>query len=88
MTDQQSKTILITGANSGLGKDVARQLALRDDFDRIYLGCRNPVKAQTAKSDLERATGREIFEIVILDLSDLASFRAPWRLSSIPSTPC
>ena len=73
MTDQQSKTILITGANSGLGKDVARQLALRDDFDRIYLGCRNPVKAQTAKSDLERATGRKIFEIVILDLSDLAS---------------
>jgi NAD(P)-dependent dehydrogenase (short-subunit alcohol dehydrogenase family) len=73
MTEQQNKTILITGANTGLGKDVARQLALRDDFDRIYLGCRNPVKAQTAKSDLEKATGRAIFEIVILDLADLAS---------------
>ena len=39
------KSVLITGANTGLGKELARQLALRDDFDTIYLACRNPVKA-------------------------------------------
>jgi NAD(P)-dependent dehydrogenase (short-subunit alcohol dehydrogenase family) len=74
--EQPAKTVLITGANVGLGKDVARQLALRPDFDRIYLGCRNPAKAEQARRDLERATGRSIFEVVILDLSNLDSVRA------------
>jgi NAD(P)-dependent dehydrogenase (short-subunit alcohol dehydrogenase family) len=76
MTQNQGKTILITGANTGLGKEVARQLALRGDFERIYLGCRNPEKAERAKEDLEAVTGRTIFEVVIIDLEDLASVRA------------
>jgi NAD(P)-dependent dehydrogenase (short-subunit alcohol dehydrogenase family) len=76
MTEQRAKSALITGANTGLGKDLARQLALREDFDRIYLGCRNPEKAERAKSELEEVTGRSIFEIVIMDLSDLESVRA------------
>ena len=76
MTQNQGKTILITGANTGLGKEMARQLALRGDFERIYLGCRNPEKAERAKQDLETVTGRTIFEIVIIDLEDLASVRA------------
>jgi NAD(P)-dependent dehydrogenase (short-subunit alcohol dehydrogenase family) len=76
MTQNQGKTILITGANTGLGKEMARQLALRGDFERIYLGCRNPEKAERAKQDLETVTGRTIFEVVIIDLEDLASVRA------------
>jgi NAD(P)-dependent dehydrogenase (short-subunit alcohol dehydrogenase family) len=68
--------VLITGANTGLGKDVARQLALSGDFERIYLGCRNAEKAARAKRDLELTTGRSVFEIVIIDLTDLASVRA------------
>ena len=71
MNEQGAKSALITGANTGLGKDVARQLALRGDFDRIYLGCRNPDKAERAKDELEQVTGRSIFEVVIVDLSDL-----------------
>ena len=76
MTQNQGKTILITGANTGLGKELARQLALRGDFERIYLGCRNPEKAERAKDDLETVSGRAIFEVVIIDLADLASVRA------------
>jgi 2-hydroxychromene-2-carboxylate isomerase len=76
MRSQAGKAILITGANTGLGKEVARQLALRPDFERIYLGCRNRGKAEVASQDLQRATGRSIFEVVIIDLSDLASVRA------------
>jgi len=49
--------------HTGLGKELARQLALRGDFDRIYLGCRNPAKAERAKSELEQVTGRSIFEV-------------------------
>jgi NAD(P)-dependent dehydrogenase (short-subunit alcohol dehydrogenase family) len=69
------KSVLITGANRGLGKELARQLALRDDFDTIYLACRNPVKAQAAQQDLSAQTGRSIFEVAIMDMSDLDSVR-------------
>ena len=69
MTPVSDKTVLITGANGGLGKEVARQLALDGDFGKIYLGCRNPQRAQAAQRDLERTTGRSIFEIVLIDVS-------------------
>ncbi|HEY1519345.1 MAG TPA: SDR family NAD(P)-dependent oxidoreductase [Solirubrobacteraceae bacterium] len=76
MTQERNRSILITGANTGLGKDVARQLAQRPEFGRIYLGSRNLEKARRAQSDLETVTGRSIFTVVVLDLSDLASVRA------------
>src|ERR1700761_902243 len=76
MIEQRAKSALITGANTGLGKDLARQLALREDFDRIYLGCRNLAKAERAKGELEQVPGRSIFEIVLIDLSDIASVRS------------
>ncbi|MBD80904.1 MAG: short-chain dehydrogenase [Crocinitomicaceae bacterium] len=68
-----NKTVLITGANAGLGKETARQLALKKETEKIYLACRNPQKAEAAKQELEAETSRSIFEIVILDVSDLDS---------------
>ncbi len=70
------ETILITGANAGLGKDAARQLALRPETRKVYLGCRNLQKAEAAKRELEEVTGKQIFEIVQIDTSDLDSVRA------------
>lgn len=36
------KRVMITGANAGLGKEFARQLAVYDDdIEKIYLACRN-----------------------------------------------
>jgi NAD(P)-dependent dehydrogenase (short-subunit alcohol dehydrogenase family) len=67
---------LITGANAGLGKDVARQLALRADVDSVYLACRDEAKAAAARADLQRITGRSVFEVLIMDTADLASVRA------------
>ena len=52
-----NKSIIITGANVGLGKETARQLALRKETEKIILACRNPKKAELAKKDLEAATG-------------------------------
>jgi NAD(P)-dependent dehydrogenase (short-subunit alcohol dehydrogenase family) len=75
MTQAALKTVLITGANAGIGKEVARQLALRDDTGRIYLACRNPNRAQAAKAELEAATGRPIFDVVVMDVSDPDSVR-------------
>lgn len=71
-----NKTILITGANAGLGKEVARQLALLPATEKIYLACRNEQRALAAKQELERRTGKAIFEIVRLDVASPASARA------------
>lgn len=76
MNAPPGKTVLITGANVGIGKDVARQLALRPDVGRIYLACRNKDRATTAKADLETVTGRGIFHIILMDVADLGSVRA------------
>lgn len=69
------KSVLITGANAGLGKEAARQLALQDGIEKIYLACRNEAKAKAAKHELEEATGKSIFEIVLVDVSNLKSVR-------------
>jgi len=69
------KTVLITGANAGLGKESARQLALQDGIEKIYLGCRNEAKAKVAQRELEKATGKSIFEIILIDVSNLNSVR-------------
>ena len=70
------RSVLITGANGGLGKESARQLALLDSTEKIYLGCRNEHKAEDAKRSLQELTGRTIFEIVLIDVSDLDSVRS------------
>lgn len=66
---------LITGANTGLGKDVARQLALRDGVGTIYLACRDEARARAARADLQRITNKSVFEILTVDTSDLTSVR-------------
>ncbi len=76
MSTIPGKTVLITGANTGIGKDVARQLALRPEIAGIYLACRNRERAIAAKAELEAGTGRRIFDIVLMDVADLGSLRA------------
>ncbi len=76
MQTTAEKTVLITGANVGLGKEIARQLATRPETARIYLACRNQDRAATAKAELEAETGRGIFDIVLMDVSDPGSVRA------------
>ena len=68
--------MLITGANAGIGKEIARQLALRPEIACIYLACRNRDKATSAKAELEAGTDRRIFDIVLMDVADPESVRA------------
>ena len=79
-----NKRILITGANVGLGKDTARQLAMIEGTEKIYLACRNEAKAKTAKQSLEESTGKSIFEIIIMDVSSPNSVRAAIETISEP----
>src|SRR4051794_30240964 len=76
MSTTPAKSVLITGANAGIGKEVARQLALRPEIARIYLASRNRDRATAAQAELEAATGRRIFDIVLTDVANLDSVRA------------
>lgn len=73
------KSVLVTGANAGLGKESARQLGLLESTERVYLGCRNLAKAEAAKAELEQATGQSVFEILEIDVMDSDSVRAAVR---------
>ena len=73
MDKSEAGTVLITGANAGLGKEVARQLAERNSWGIIVLACRSPQRGLAAKAELESRTGRACFEVVTLDTTDPAS---------------
>jgi len=69
VVDQTGRTFIVTGANSGLGAEVARGLG--EAGARVILACRNIDKAEVAARSIgSNATARW------LDLADLASIRA------------
>ena len=70
-----NESILITGANAGLGKETARQLALKKETKKVILFCRNQARAEAARNELEERTRKKIFEIIIGDVTDAISVR-------------
>jgi NAD(P)-dependent dehydrogenase (short-subunit alcohol dehydrogenase family) len=67
------QTALVTGANKGIGLEIARQLAQQGCF--VYLGCRDLATGQTAAQQLS-AAGLTQVEAVQLDVTQPASIRA------------
>ena len=63
------KTILITGANTGIGLATAETFV--KDGHHVILACRNPDKASQAKKQLD-AIGTGKVDTVTLDLNNLA----------------
>ncbi|KAF7303833.1 NAD(P)-binding protein [Mycena indigotica] len=73
MPDLTGRVIIVTGGNSGIGKETVK--ALLQHNAKVYMASRNPQKASQAIDELERVTGkRAIF--LELDLSDLASVKS------------
>ncbi len=72
--NQNGKTIVITGANTGLGYEAARVLSAKGA--RVVIACRSEQKAQDAIARIEKANGKVDVAYVALDLGDLASVRA------------
>lgn len=71
--DQTGRTIVVTGANTGLGFEAAKVLAGKGA--RVIIGCRSNDKAQAAREKILAAHPRADVDIVQLDLASLASIR-------------
>ncbi|GAA4554645.1 oxidoreductase [Amycolatopsis samaneae] len=72
--EQTGRTVLVTGANSGLGLRTAEVLAGKGA--RVLLACRSPERGERALDLVRRAATGASPELVPLDLADLASVRA------------
>jgi protochlorophyllide reductase len=65
--DQTGRTIVVTGANSGLGLQAATMLAGKGA--RVLMACRSPERAKIALEQVNSPNA----ELVTLDLADLSS---------------
>ncbi|XP_017345620.1 dehydrogenase/reductase SDR family member 13a.3 isoform X1 [Ictalurus punctatus] len=69
----KGKTAVVTGANTGIGKATALDLARRGA--RVILACRNKEKAEAAVYDIRRESGNTAVLFMHLDLASLKSVR-------------
>ncbi|CRK91450.1 CLUMA_CG005119, isoform A [Clunio marinus] len=67
------KTVLITGGNSGIGKETAKDLAKRGA--RVIMACRTMDTANKARDEIIKETGNENVFVRKLDLSSQKSVR-------------
>ncbi|XP_070988713.1 retinol dehydrogenase 12-like [Oncorhynchus clarkii lewisi] len=67
------KTVIITGANAGIGKETAMDLAKRGG--RIILACRNLGRAEAAQREIIEKSGNPNIVTRKMDLSDTKSIR-------------
>jgi len=67
------RTFLITGANTGIGRATAEDLARRGG--KVFVACRSAQKGRAAVAEIAAATGNDAVAFLPLDLADLASVR-------------
>ena len=74
--DRTGQTVIITGANIGLGLEAARHF-VRLNAKRVILAVRSVEKGEAAKEDIEKTTGKKgVVSVWTLDLASYASVKA------------
>jgi NAD(P)-dependent dehydrogenase (short-subunit alcohol dehydrogenase family) len=71
--DQTGKTVIVTGANAGIGFETA--LALYEAGAQVILACRSLDKAQQALTKIKEHKGTGTLEVAQLDLESLGSVK-------------
>jgi len=72
--DQTGRNALVTGANSGIGLETARALAVAGAT--VLLGCRDPARAAAAVESVRRDAPDADVRPVAIDLADLSSIHS------------
>ena len=72
--DLSARTVLVTGANGGIGFDTARALSAAGA--RVLLACRNREAGENAVARIRTRHPQARAEFLPLDLASLASVRA------------
>ena len=67
------KTVIITGANTGIGKQTAIDLAKRNA--RVIIACRNVERGKQAEKDIRNLSKNENVHFRLLDLASFASIK-------------
>lgn len=71
--EMTGKVCVVTGANSGIGKETARALARAGA--RVVLVSRNQNKGMAALDEIRRGTGSTEVDLLVADMSSFASVR-------------
>ena len=71
--DNSRKVIVITGANRGIGFEVARKLA-KEDIS-LVLACRNLIEGEKAKEKIKKESTKSQIRVIKLDLCSFSSIR-------------
>ncbi|KAJ6485601.1 hypothetical protein C8R45DRAFT_903286 [Mycena sanguinolenta] len=72
--DLAGKTVIVLGANTGIGFEAAKHFATMNP-GRLILACRSQSKGQAALAKLKADTGYSKAELWIIDLADFSSVK-------------
>uniref|UniRef100_A0A7S2E365 Dehydrogenase/reductase SDR family member 12 n=1 Tax=Helicotheca tamesis TaxID=374047 RepID=A0A7S2E365_9STRA len=71
--DLAGKVVVVTGANSGLGKEIATYAAAKGAT--LYMLCRSKGRAETARAEIVEKTLNENVNILLADIGELSQLR-------------
>ena len=73
MPDQRRRTVIVTGANNGLGFETT--IAFAEKGAQLIMACRSMGKAEPAHAEIMRRVPGASVEVIPLDLASLASIQ-------------
>lgn len=74
MPNLTGRTVIVTGANSGLGLEATRALAAKGA--KVIMACRTPAKAEKAAENVRASVANSDVEVMQLDVANLSSIKA------------
>jgi dehydrogenase/reductase SDR family protein 12 len=75
--DLKERVFMVTGSNSGVGKEIAKTLASKGGS--VYMLCRSKDRAEAARKEIEDSTGNSRVYVLLGDLGLEGDVRRIWQ---------
>lgn len=72
--DMSNQVIVVSGANSGLGKELATYAAAKGS--KVYMLCRSKERAEAAQEEIMRKSNNQNVEYILVDVGELKQVRS------------